>query len=111
MAVDRKTRLSAPLLLHSAFIYVFLYLPIALLILFSFNASPSGSFPITGYTLDWYRELFNELLLLDAFRNTLYVAAIATPIATLIGTLCAFGLVRTQFRLKPLVGSLILMPM
>lgn len=111
MAVDGKTRVSTPLLLHGAFIYVFLYLPIALLILFSFNVSPSGSFPITGYTLDWYRELFSELLLLDAFRNTLYVAAVATPVATLIGTLCAFGLVRTQFQLKPLVSSLILMPM
>jgi ABC-type spermidine/putrescine transport system permease subunit II len=57
------------------------------------------------------RELFDELLLLDAFQNTLYVAAIATPIATLIGTLCAFGLVRIDLPFKPLLGSLILMPM
>jgi len=111
MAADSEGRIHPALAVHGIAIFVFLYLPIVLLILFSFNASPSGTFPITGYTLDWYRELFDELLLLDAFQNTLYVAAIATPIATLIGTLCAFGLVRIDLPFKPLLGSLILMPM
>jgi ABC-type spermidine/putrescine transport system permease subunit II len=111
LAVSAEGRIHPALALHGLFMFVFLYLPIVLLILFSFNASPSGTFPITGYTLDWYRELYDELLLLDAFRNTLYVAGIATPVATLIGTLCAFGLVRVEFPFKSLFGSLILMPM
>ena len=85
---------------YGALIFLFLYLPIALLIFFSFNASPSGTFPVTGYTLDWYRELLGEYFLLDAFRNSLVVAAIATPTATLIGTLCAFGLARTRFDVR-----------
>lgn len=108
---DRRNRVPWPLRLHGAAIYGFLYLPIALLIFFSFNKSPSGSFPVTGYTLHWYGELFGEFFLLQAFRASLLVAAIATPIATLIGTLCAFGIVRTRFRLKGLFSSLILMPM
>ena len=108
---DPRARVSVPLALHGAAIYGFLYLPIALLIFFSFNKSPSGMLPVTGYTLDWYRELADEYFLLQSFKNSLVVAGIATPIATVIGTLCAFGLVRTQFRLKPLLSSFILMPM
>ena len=108
---DPRARVSVPLALHGAAIYVFLYLPIALLIFFSFNKSPSGMLPVTGYTLDWYRELADEYFLLQAFKNSLIVAGIATPIATAIGTLCAFGLVRTQFRLKALLSSFILLPM
>jgi spermidine/putrescine transport system permease protein len=108
---DPRARLSVPLALHGAAIYGFLYLPIALLIFFSFNKSPSGMLPVTGYTLNWYRELADEYFLLQSFKNSLVVAGIATPIATVIGALCAFGLVRTQFRLKALLSSFILMPM
>lgn len=111
MASRPPRRIPWALRLHGVAVILFLYLPIALLIFFSFNASRSGSFPVTGFTLDWYRRLAGEYFLLDAFRNSLLVAAIATPVATLIGTLCAFGLVRGRFRLKPLFGSLILMPM
>lgn len=108
---DRQSRIPWSLRLHGAAIYGFLYLPIALLIFFSFNKSPSGSFPVTGYTLQWYEKLFGEYFMLQAFKASLLVAAITTPIATLIGTLCAFGLVRSQFRLKGLFSALILMPM
>jgi spermidine/putrescine transport system permease protein len=108
---ERAGTVSVWLRLHGVLIYIFLYAPIVLLVFFSFNKSPSGTLPITGYTLNWYRELGNDFFLLDSFRNSLYVAAIATPLATVIGTLCAFGLVRTQFRLKGLFSSLILMPM
>ena len=109
--LERAKTASIWLRLHGALVYVFLYAPIALLIFFSFNKSPSGTLPVTGYTLDWYRRLANDYFLMNSFRNSLYVAAIATPLATLIGTLCAFGMVRTRFRLKALFSSLILMPM
>ena len=93
MAASRN-RISPVLWLHGCGVYIFLYLPIALLIFFSFNKSPLGSFPITGYTLDWYKELFGEYFLVQAFRNSIFIAAITVPIATTIGTLCAFGLAR-----------------
>ena len=81
------------------------------LIFFSFNKSPLGSFPFTGFTLDWYRELFDEYFLIQAFRNSLIVAGLTVPMATIIGTLCAFGLSRSEFRLKGLFTGFILMPM
>jgi spermidine/putrescine transport system permease protein len=109
--LNATRRIPLPLRLHGAAIYVFLYLPIALMIFFSFNKSSLGTFPITGYTLHWYQDLAEEDFLVSAFWNSVFVAAVATPVATLIGTLCAFGLVRAQFRLKPLFSSLILLPM
>jgi ABC-type spermidine/putrescine transport system permease subunit II len=105
------TGAQALLWVRGAAIYVFLYLPIVLLIFFSFNKSPSGTLPVIGFTLDWYRQLGDDYFLLTSFQNSLLLAGIATPIATLIGTLCAFGLVRTQFRFKSLLSSFILMPM
>src|SRR5271168_4235601 len=95
-------RIPLPLRLHGVAIYVFLYLPIALMIFFSFNKSSLGTFPVTGFTLHWYRDLADEDFLVSAFWNRLFVVGIATPVATLIGALCAFGLVRAKFRLKPL---------
>src|SRR5688500_4254855 len=111
MASRPPARLTFGFAFYGGAIFLFLYLPILLLIFFSFNSSPLGTFPVTGFTLDWYRQLLAEYFLLDAFRNSLIVAAIATPVATLIGTLCAFGLVRSRFRFKALFSSLILMPM
>lgn len=108
---DMRSRIPIVLRFHGVAIYVFLYLPIALLIFFSFNKSPSGTFPVTGYTLDWYRRLADDYFLLKSFQTSIVVGLIATPIATLVGTLCAFGLVRTQFRFKALFSSFILMPM
>ena len=110
MAASRN-RISPVLWLHGCGVYIFLYLPIALLIFFSFNKSPLGSFPITGYTLDWYKELFGEYFLVQAFRNSIFIAAITVPIATTIGTLCAFGLARSGFRIRGLFSIFILMPM
>jgi spermidine/putrescine transport system permease protein len=107
---DRGT-IAAPLWVHGCMVYFFLYLPIALLIFFSFNRSPLGSFPFTGFTFDWYRELSGEYFLVQAFRNSLIVAAITVPIATIIGALGAFGLAKTEFRLKGFFSGFILMPM
>jgi spermidine/putrescine transport system permease protein len=104
-------RAASPLLVHGTAVYFFLYLPIALLIFFSFNKSPLGSFPFTGFTFNWYRELFDEYFLIQAFRNSLIVAGLTVPIATIIGTLGAIGLARAEFRLKGFFSGFILMPM
>jgi spermidine/putrescine transport system permease protein len=91
--------------------FVFLYLPLLLLMFFSFNESDTGTFPITGLSLKWYGRLAEEFFVRDAFVNSLLVALMATAIAVPVGTLGAFGLVRGRFRGKGLVTSLILMPM
>lgn len=72
-------------------IFAFLYLPILVLILFSFNESKSRNV-FTGFTLDWYRRLFENDMIIKALGVTLLVAAVSSVVATIIGTAAAVGL-------------------
>lgn len=77
--------------LYTVLIYVFLYAPIAVLILFSFNSSNStGVF--TGFSLRWYRELLSDSATLTALKNTLILAVSSSLIATVLGTIAAVGM-------------------
>ncbi|MEV4563159.1 ABC transporter permease [Nonomuraea sp. NPDC049419] len=73
--------------------YVFLYLPIAVLVVMSFNAGDSA-YSFDGFSLKWYGELVRDDRVLSGVVNTLIVAAGSTVIATVLGTLLAVGLVR-----------------
>src|SRR5207245_8730798 len=77
-------------------IYLFLFAPIVLLVLFSFNANRYGTFPITGWTLDWYRQAFNDYQVQDAVSTTITVALQVTLISTVVGPAAAFPLVRSR---------------
>src|SRR5258708_19505111 len=71
------TTRSMGLLLHSAAVFAFLYLPIAVLILYSFNGQGVGGFPPHNLTLDWYRLLFADGAIWDSVFNSLQVAGTA----------------------------------
>ena len=73
-----------------ALVFLFLYAPIFVLIVFSFNDSNSRSV-WAGFTLDWYVELFQDQQIIDAFYTTLAVSALASVIATVAGTFAAIG--------------------
>ena len=73
-----------------ALVFVFLYAPIFVLIVFSFNDSNSRSV-WAGFTLDWYVELFRDQQIIDALYTTLAVSALASVIATVAGTFAAIG--------------------
>ena len=89
--------------LYTVLIFVFLYAPIAVLILFSFNDSNStGVF--TGFSLKWYRELLSDGATLTALKNTLILAVTSSAIATVIGTAAAVGI--NKMKNKYLVGSI-----
>jgi spermidine/putrescine transport system permease protein len=77
-----------------------LYLPILLLIIFSFNASESLRFPLTGFTLRWYEELFGAGELLTAAWNSIVVGLWSSLLATVLGTMAAIAIVRFEFRGK-----------
>src|SRR5579885_2577851 len=88
-------RITRALLNGYAFaIYLFLFAPIVLLVLFSFNANRYGTFPITGWTLEWYRAAFSDYQVQGAVTTTLKVAAQVTLISAIVGTAAAFPLVR-----------------
>src|SRR3990170_8041357 len=85
------------LLLGAAFVYLFLYAPIAVLIFFSFNSTRSTQV-WTGFSFEWYGQLLSDPTILQAFKTSLTVGVIATLIATIIGTMTALALSRHRFR-------------
>lgn len=72
-------------------VLLFLYVPIFVLIVFSFNDSKSKSV-FTGFTFDWYAKLFNNEMIISSLRNTLIIAIIASLAATILGTVAAIGI-------------------
>ena len=73
---------------------IFLYLPIFILIMFSFNDATILAFPLKGFTLDWYRQLGNARELLIAARNSIWVGVISSIIAVFLGSLAAIALTK-----------------
>lgn len=83
--------------LHALLVYAFLFAPIIVLVVFSFNHARSGT-KFTGLSTRWYDDLIHNADALKAFRNTLKVGISATLVATVLGTLAAFALTRFKFR-------------
>jgi spermidine/putrescine transport system permease protein len=102
-------RLSLPLWLISGFLYLFLYAPIVVVIVFSFNAAKHGG-PWTSFTTEWYARLLDSPDKLDAARNTLFLGVTSTLIATVLGTMLGYGLSRYSFPGKKLFSWLMYVP-
>ncbi len=77
--------------LYIALVLMFLYVPIFVLIVFSFNETKSRSV-FSGFTFDWYIKLFNNDLIISSLINTIIIAVIASIVATILGTLAAVGI-------------------
>ncbi len=90
-------------------VMAFLYAPIAVLIVFSFNSSKSRAL-WTGFTLDWYKKMFTNEVILSSLANTLIIAVISTIFATIIGTLAAIGINAMNRWVKSLVLNITYMP-
>lgn len=87
---------------YIAFIFLFLYAPIAVLIFFSFNKS-RGRGVWTGFTLEWYERLFSNELILRSFVNTIIVAIVSSIAATILGTTAAIGIRSFNKKMKSAV--------
>ncbi len=99
------------LVLYYFSLIALLYLPIVILFLFSINANTSLSFPLKGFTLDWYQKLFQVDAVLRAARNSLIVATGSSFAATLLGTMVSILIMRYQFRGKNLLLALAALPL
>ena len=97
--------------IYTALVFIFLYMPIFVLILYSFNSSNSTS-TFEGFSLKWYRELFSDSATLDALKNTLILAILSALISTVIGTMAAYGINKMQNKyVKGSVMSVTKIPM
>jgi spermidine/putrescine transport system permease protein len=94
---------------NAALVFGFLYLPVLILIVFSFNNTRSVAL-FTGFSTEWYSSLAQNEELLDAARNSLLVGLIATIASTLIGTLTALAMERYRFRLRTMFDANLYLP-
>lgn len=94
---------------HAWAVYLFLYGPIFVLIVFSFNRSRSVT-RWEGFSFHWYAVLWNDEVMQECVRNSLIAGGFATVIATMIGTLAALALSRGEFRAKAPTSALLYLP-
>ena len=94
----------------SVAVYVFLLAPLVVVVLASFNSADFLSFPPRGFSLRWYRALWESEVWGDSFRLSLLVTAVVTPLALIIGTLAAYALVRYSFPGKGVITTLVMAP-
>ena len=106
-----STRRAPLLALYSAFVFAFIYLPIVVLVVYSFNKDGVGGFPPRHFTLDWYRQLFGDSAIWDSVLNSLIVAAGAVALSLTLGLLAALALDRADFPGKALFRRLVLLPL
>jgi spermidine/putrescine transport system permease protein len=104
------TRVRRLLAAWTGFVFLFFYLPIAILVLFSFNESRLN-IVWTGFTLDWYRALWTDSVLVRTLRSSLIVAAATTAISVVLGTAGAWLLYRFRYRASSLLETLVFLPM
>ena len=95
--------------LFVALVFIFLFLPIVILIAYSFNTSKMNII-FEGFTLEWYKTMLTNTDLLEAFGNTMIIAITSTVVSTIIGTLGAVGLYKYNFPFKGLINKLIYIP-
>ena len=90
--------------------FVFLFLPIVTLVVFSFQKNQYASIPGQGWSLRWYEKLFSDDVLLNALWNSLKVSPIAATIASVIGFCAAYAINRFVFPGRSLLAMLIILP-
>jgi len=91
-------------------IFLYLLVPIFVIMPLSFNSEPYFSYPMEGYSLRWYEEFFTSPQWLMGLKNSIVVGIFATLVATCLGTLAALGLNRADFRGKTAVMALLISP-
>ena len=106
--MKRRNRLGSRALM--ALVFLFLYAPIFLLIVFSFNKGNSN-IVWTGFSLDWYKSLFQNRLIMRSVYTTLLVSLLATAIATVAGTFAAIGFYSLRRRTRTALNTVNSIPM
>jgi ABC-type spermidine/putrescine transport system permease subunit II len=89
---------------------LFLFVPLVIVVLFSFHKTGALSFPFTGFSLRWYREVFGSYEFREAAKNSLYVALAVAASTLLLGTLAAYGLSKAPARLRGPLALLFFLP-
>ena len=95
---------------YALLVYLFMFLPVAVVVLLSFNASQFGSFPMTGFSFRWFVELAGNEAILRAFRTSILLGALTALISTTLGILASLALVRYDVPGRNLISTLLIAP-
>jgi len=90
---------------------VFLFAPLIVVVVFSFNDGGSVTLPLRGFTLDWYRQILSSTEFRSAVTNSAIVASVVAVATLVLGTLAAYGVTRARSRLRPVVAILLFLPL
>ena len=98
------------LAVYTAFVFAFLFVPVLMVVLFSFNKTASFTFPFHGWSLQWYRSVFSSPDYRSAIFASLKVALLTVAVVTVIGTLAAIAVTRYATRGRETLRSILLVP-
>jgi spermidine/putrescine transport system permease protein len=111
MKKKKKTSGKIMGVVYCVLVYLFLFLPISVVVVNSFNATTSKPYlSWKGFSLVWYGQLFQNTDLLGAFGHTIILAVVSTFFATIIGTIGAIGMYRYKFKGKGVIDGLLYIP-
>tara|TARA_R110002020_G_scaffold58372_1_gene160016 strand:+ start:7322 stop:8107 length:786 start_codon:yes stop_codon:yes gene_type:complete len=96
--------------IYTILVYLFMFLPIAVVVLLSFNANQFGSFPMTGLSTRWFEELWNNDAIMRAFRTSIVLGLMTAAISTVLGVLASLALVRYRIPGRNLITMLLIAP-
>ena len=109
MGLPRWLRVA--LRLSTGLILAFIYLPIGIIVLYSFNAAKVATWPITSFTLDWYVKAFNDAGIRSSFATSVQVAIGATVVAIVLGSLLALAVARFRFFGREAIAFIVILPL
>jgi spermidine/putrescine transport system permease protein len=91
-------------------VYLFMFLPVGVVVLLAFNANQFGSFPMEGFSFRWFVELWNNDAIVRAFKTSVLLGALTAVVSTTFGVLASLALVRYDFRGKSLITTAMIAP-
>ncbi|MFC2969728.1 ABC transporter permease [Acidimangrovimonas pyrenivorans] len=91
-------------------VYIFMFAPIAVVLLLAFNSSEFASFPMTGFSLRWFYKLFENEAIVRAFKTSIELGLMVAVISTTLGVMASIALVRYKFRGKDLITTFLISP-
>lgn len=107
---NKKKRIGVFSVVLMGLVYIFLYMPIFSVILYSFNKLNSN-IVFEGFTLEWYKKLFEGDMIMDYFWLSVKLALVSTIISVVLGTLATIGMYRYEFKMKKYLNGLLYIPM
>ncbi len=95
---------------YTILVYLFMFLPIAVVVLLSFNANQFGSFPMTGLSTRWFETLWQNEAIMRAFRTSIVLGLMTAVVSTVLGVLASLALVRYAIPGRNLITMLLIAP-